>query len=78
MRGPPTLPPRLIGREGSAAYLEACATKFDQMEDRRMPPPKLIDRRKLSDVRALDAAVDQLPADGDDTHDTTWEDVDAT
>jgi hypothetical protein len=33
------------------------------VEDGRMPRPKVIDRRKLWCVRALDAAADALPED---------------
>jgi hypothetical protein len=53
---------------------------FDQMvEDGRMPRPKRLgDRRKAWDVRELDGAVDQLPAEGNvPSADDTWSDVDA-
>lgn len=76
---PPTLAPRLIGREAAAAYIDVSPVKFDEMvRDGRMPRPKLLGgRRKAWDVRALDAAVDLLPVDGDDKVDETWGDVDA-
>jgi len=70
---PPTLAPRLVGREAAAAYLSVSPGKFDQMvKDGRMPKPKVIDARKAWDVRALDAAVDELPCD---SADNSWDDV---
>jgi predicted DNA-binding transcriptional regulator AlpA len=75
---PPTLRPRLIGREASAAYVDVSPTTFDEMVlDGRMPRPKLLGgRRRAWDVRALDAAVDQLPNDENHTPtpDETWSD----
>lgn len=75
---PPTLPPRLIGREAAAAYVSLSATAFDDMVAAgKMPPPIfLTGRRRAWDVRELDAAVDRLPRIGD-SPDETWEDVDA-
>jgi hypothetical protein len=61
---PDTLPPRLIGREASAAFFGISPTKFDEMvADGRAPKPKRIDGRKLWCVRALNAAADALPDD---------------
>jgi predicted DNA-binding transcriptional regulator AlpA len=78
---PPTLPPRLIGREASAAYVSVSPTTFDEMvRDGRMPRPKRIgEHRRAWDVRELDAAIDQLPSDGDRASiaDETWSDADA-
>jgi predicted DNA-binding transcriptional regulator AlpA len=75
---PPTLAPRLIGREAAAAYLSVSPTTFDEMvKDGRMPRPKKLGERRLAwDVRAIDLAVDLLPVQGDDTDETTWSDVD--
>jgi predicted DNA-binding transcriptional regulator AlpA len=75
---PPTLAPRLIGREAAAAYLSVSPTIFDEMvKDGRMPRPKKLGERRLAwDVRAIDLAVDVLPVQGDDTTETTWGDVD--
>lgn len=75
---PPTLAPRLIGREAAAAYVSVSPTKFDEMiKDGRMPPARMLGgRRRAWDVRELDAAVDRLPIAGEDS-DATWEDVDA-
>lgn len=77
---PTTLAPRLIGRDAAAEYISVSPTTFDlMMKDGRMPRPKLLrGRRRAWDVRALDAAIDRLPVDGDDVQaDETWGDVDA-
>jgi predicted DNA-binding transcriptional regulator AlpA len=77
---PATLPPRLVSREAAAAYVCVSPNTFDTMvEDGRMPRPKLLgEKRRAWDVRALDVAVDHLPADCDDSPvDSTWEDIDA-
>ena len=77
---PPTLPPRLIGREAAAAYVCVSPNTFDRMvDDDLMPRPKrLSDRRIAWDVRELDAAVDRLPTDtAKSSDDDTWSDVDA-
>lgn len=76
---PPTLAPRLIGREAAAAYICVSPNVFDQMvEDGRMPVAKRLgDRRKAWDVRELDCAVDKLPSDGKAPGDDSWGDVDA-
>lgn len=65
---PPTLRPRLIGRDAAAAYISVSPNTFDKMiEDGRMPRPRvLVDRRLAWDVRELDAAVDLLPHRGDE------------
>lgn len=62
-------PPRLVSREAAAAYVGIGATKFDELvQSNRMPKPKRIDARKLWDLRQLDAAVDDLPVDGETAH----------
>jgi predicted DNA-binding transcriptional regulator AlpA len=65
---PPTLPPRLIGREASAAYVCLSPNTFDDLVDRGlMPKPRVLgDKRRAWDVRELDAAADALPHEGDD------------
>lgn len=77
---PPTLAPRLIGREAAAAYLSVSPTKFDELvADGRMPPPRLIDRRRAWVVGELDAAVERLPRAREyDDADRSWEDIDAS
>jgi predicted DNA-binding transcriptional regulator AlpA len=78
---PPTLAPRLIGRDAAAAYVCVSPTTFDQMvDDGRMPPPKRLGERRIAwDVRELDSAVDRLPVETSSiTCDQSWSDVDAT
>jgi len=78
---PPTLAPRLLNREGAAAYVSVSPGMFDEMvDDGRMPQPRLLGGRRLAwCVRSLDLAVDRLPVACEDSSiDATWEDVDAT
>jgi predicted DNA-binding transcriptional regulator AlpA len=69
---PPTLPPRLIGREAAAAYVCVSPSTFDLMvTEGRMPRPReLTPRRWAWDVRELDRAIDGLPRKGADGHGT--------
>lgn len=73
-RGDPLLAPddavrRLGPRRGlscaeSADYIGVSVTKFLEMVgDGRMPKAKEIDRRRVWDIRKLDAAFDELPGD---------------
>jgi predicted DNA-binding transcriptional regulator AlpA len=66
---PPTLAPRLIGREAAAAYVCLSPNTFDDLVDRSlMPKPRILgDKRRAWDVRELDAAADELPHDGEIT-----------
>ncbi len=73
--------PRLLTREQAAAYVSVSPNTFDEMvKAGRMPRPRLLSRRRRAwDVRALDAAIDRLPVEGQDAQiDETWSDVDAT
>jgi predicted DNA-binding transcriptional regulator AlpA len=65
---PPTLPPRLIGREAAAAYVNVSPNTFDLMVNLGlMPKPRmLVGKRRAWDVRDLDAAIDALPHDGEE------------
>lgn len=65
---PPTLPPRLIGREAAAAYVCVSPNTFDDMVGRKlMPKPRILgEKRRAWDVRELDAAADALPHDGEE------------
>jgi predicted DNA-binding transcriptional regulator AlpA len=65
---PPTLPPRLVGREAAAAYVCVSPNTFDQMIERKlMPRPRILgDKRRAWDVRELDAVADALPHDGEE------------
>jgi hypothetical protein len=76
---PPTLPPRLIGRDAAAAYVSLAPNTFDLMvRDGRMPKPRILTTgRKAWDVRLLDQAIDELPLDGEDlgnSEDDGWGD----
>lgn len=58
-------PRRGLSCAESADYIGVSITKFLEMvADGRMPPAKKIDRRRIWDIRRLDAAFDAL--DGDD------------
>lgn len=63
------LPPpcaRLLSRSEAAAYAGVSPNTFDRMMgDGFMPGPKRVYNRVLWDVRALDAAIDCLPGEGD-------------
>jgi hypothetical protein len=65
---PPSLPPRLIGRDAAAAYVNASPNFFNDLVDRKlMPRPRILsDKRRAWDVRELDAGVDALPHDGEE------------
>jgi hypothetical protein len=57
--------PRGLSRVKAAAYIDVSPTTFDEMvRDGRMPPPKIIGRRKVWDRRKLDLAFEALPEDG--------------
>jgi hypothetical protein len=78
---PPSLPPRLIGRDAAAAYVNASPNFFNDLVDRKvMPRPRILSqKRRAWDVRELDAATDALPHDGDAAAGSSdgWEDIDA-
>jgi hypothetical protein len=64
------IPRRGLSRVEGAAYLGISPSKFDEMrKDGRIGPAKLIDERKVWDVRALDDAFDALP-DESGNHDS--------
>lgn len=75
---PPTLAPRLIGRNAAAAYVSLAPNTFDVMvRDGRMPKARILTSgRKAWDVRLLDQAIDVLPLDGEDvaSDDHGWDD----
>ena len=57
--------PRGLSRLQAAAYVGVSASLFDEMvDDRRMPNPRMINRRRVWDLRELDDAFDDLPHDG--------------
>jgi predicted DNA-binding transcriptional regulator AlpA len=73
---PPTLAPRLIGRDAAAAYVNVSPATFDKMVDQRtMPPARKVSGTRIAwDVRELDAAVDALPH-RDATNNEGWDDA---
>jgi predicted DNA-binding transcriptional regulator AlpA len=85
---PPTLAPRLIGRDAAAAYVGVSPNTFDKMiADGLMPSPRRLSERRLAwDMRELDTAIDRLPRNGiaddntdadTDATDHSWDDIDA-
>jgi hypothetical protein len=76
---PQNLPPRLIGLEAAADYLDLSTSKFAALvKAGRAPSPRRMDGRRLFDVRDLDRFADSLPYEGAAPGDETWADVDAT
>lgn len=60
-----TAPRRGLSRIEAAIYVGVGLTKFDELvAEGRMPGPRLIDGRKVWDIRRLDLAFDELPVDG--------------
>jgi predicted DNA-binding transcriptional regulator AlpA len=64
---PPTLAPRLLAREASAAYACLSPNTFDDLVVRGLMPKARVlgAKRRAWDVRELDAAIDALPHDGE-------------
>lgn len=61
------VPRRALSREESAIYLAISPRKFDQLRaDGRISPPKLIDGKKVWDIRCLDSDFDSFPVEGED------------
>jgi hypothetical protein len=62
-RDPERLCPRRgLSRVEAAAYLGISPSKFDQLRlDGRVGPAKVIDSRKVWDIRALDVAFEAFP-----------------
>jgi len=58
---------RGLSRDEAAIYLGISPSKFDELrKDRRVGPARIIDGRKVWDVRALDDTFDNFPTeDGD-------------
>jgi excisionase family DNA binding protein len=58
-------PRRGLSRDEAAVYIGVSRRKFDELvDDGRMPKPKMIDARRVWDIRSLDLAFDALPTDG--------------
>ena len=66
---------RGLDENAAATYLSLSPSKFRQMVDLgQMPRPRLAGRRRIWDVRELDAAFDQLPREGGETDGSSWAD----
>ena len=74
---PANLPPRGLARDAAAEYVGVCASTLDKMvSDGRMPKPRKINSRNVWDVRALDAAFDRLPVDGEENRtENAWDNI---
>ena len=60
-------PRRGLSRVEAALYLGISPSKFDDLrKDGRVGPARLIDGRKVWDVRELDLAFEALPLESDD------------
>jgi predicted DNA-binding transcriptional regulator AlpA len=56
------VPRRGLSRTEAAMYLGISPSKFDELvKDGRAPQPRMIDERKVWDIRELDATFDELP-----------------
>lgn len=70
----PNAPRRGLSRIEAAIYVGIGLTKFDELiADGRMPGARLIDGRKVWDIRRLDMAFEALPAD-DVAEGNSWAD----
>ena len=70
------VPRRGLSRDEAAMYIGISPTKFDEMVTAgAMPRPRLIDRRKVWDILALDVAFDRLPVEDSPVIGTGWEDA---
>jgi predicted DNA-binding transcriptional regulator AlpA len=59
--------PRGPHRESAARYIGISPSKFDELvKDGRMPKPREIDRRKVWDRLAVDAAFEDLPSEAEE------------
>jgi hypothetical protein len=71
---PPRTQPRGLSRLDAAHYLGISPSKFNEMrKDGRAGPPRLIDGRKIWDVRDLDAAFEALPLEKSSEVDEDWD-----
>ena len=70
---------RGLGEAEAALYIGLGVTKFSGMvKDRRMPPPRVIDGRRIWDIDDLDAAFRELPIEGaatDSPKPNSWDDL---
>jgi hypothetical protein len=67
MRSSWPIPRRGLSREEASIYLGISPSKFDELrKDGRVGPAKLIDSRKVWDVKTLDEAFDAFPVEAND------------
>lgn len=67
-RYPPGCPRRGLSRIEAALYLGISPSKFDKLrKDGRVPPARLIDGRKVWDLKELDFAFEAFPLESNDT-----------
>jgi hypothetical protein len=66
-RSQPRIEPRGLSRVDAAHYLGISPSKFDEMrKDGRVGPARMIDGRKVWDVRDLDLAFEALPLESNE------------
>jgi hypothetical protein len=66
-------PRRGLSRIDAAIYLGISPSKFDELrKDGRVPPARLIDGRKVWDVRDLDFAFEAFPLESNDGTTESW------
>jgi predicted DNA-binding transcriptional regulator AlpA len=62
-----SIEPRGLRREQAASYVGVSSSLFDVMvADGRMPPPKVVNTRRVWDRRELDIRFDGLPSKNPD------------
>lgn len=70
---------RGLGEAEAALYIGLGVTKFASLvRDKRMPPPRILDGRRIWDVDDLDAAFRELPIEGavaDSPKPNSWDDL---
>ncbi len=67
------VPRRGLSRDEAAIYLGISPSKFDELrKDGRVGPPRLIDGRKVWDIRDLDDAFDSLPYEAVESDADDW------
>lgn len=67
---------RGLGEAEAALYVGLGVTKFGALvKDRRMPPPRIIDGRRIWDVDDLDAAFKEFPYEGGEPKHNSWDDL---
>ncbi len=69
------IPRRGLSRIEAAMYYGVSASKFDEMvADGRAPQPRMIDTRKVWDIRELDVSFDDLPREASPSIVNSWAD----